>query len=149
MSPHSECTIRSNVESIARINYVACVEDEVAVSLDANSFGRRLSADTSFPELTKLLRRIKDVYAPLEVLLYGSRARGEANADSDWDIKVIVSDDAPDTLFSPMVGWKVQEGSGVYADISCARLSEFQSDLIVANSAAREIARSGIALEFS
>jgi uncharacterized protein len=84
----------------------------------------------------------------LDVLLYGSRARGDATGDSDRDIKVIVSDDAPDALFSPMLGWKVQEGCGVYTDVSCARLSEFNADLSVANSAAREISNGGIVLDF-
>ncbi|RVH69151.1 nucleotidyltransferase domain-containing protein [Sinorhizobium meliloti] len=34
------------------------------------------------------------------MILYGSRARGDATASSDWDLKVIVSDDAP-ILISP------------------------------------------------
>lgn len=113
----------------------------------AKSFDRRMSAATAFPELAMLLNRIRETYNPLDVLLYGSRARGDATSDSDWDIKVIVSDDAPEELFSPRVGWTVQEGSGVYADISCARESEFQDDLTVANSAAREISRSAVVLE--
>ncbi|WP_197727566.1 nucleotidyltransferase domain-containing protein [Rhizobium ruizarguesonis] len=68
------------------------------------------------------------------MILYGSRARGDATASSDWDLKVIVSDDAPDLVLSPMSRWKVQEGSGIYGDVSCIRLSV--SDLSVANSAA-------------
>lgn len=99
------------------------------------------------PEISNLLARIRDTYDPLAVLLYGSKARGESRPDSDWDLKIIVSDDAPEALFSPLLGWSVQDGAGVHADISCARISEFEADLSIANSAAREVLRDGILLE--
>lgn len=117
------------------------------MSIIAEHFGHRTRAQSEFPELATLMARIKRAYRPLEVVLYGSRARGEATADSDWDIKVIVDDDTEENLFSPVFGWKVQEGSGVYADVSCAKLSEFAADIDVANSAAKEIVGHGILLE--
>ncbi|MGH0214469.1 nucleotidyltransferase domain-containing protein [Sinorhizobium meliloti] len=110
-------------------------------------FGGRVFSLGRFPELAELLGRIDAAYAPLAVVLYGSRARGDATASSDWDLKVIVPDDAPNDFLSPMFGWKVQEGSGVYGDVSCIRLSEFVSDLSVANSAASHLVREGIVLE--
>lgn len=110
-------------------------------------FGGRISTPDRFPELAQLLGRIKYAYAPLAVILYGSRARGDATASSDWDLKVIVSDDTPDPVFSPMFGWHLQEGSGVHGDVSCIRLSEFVADLSVANSAASHLVDEGIVLD--
>ncbi|TBG52641.1 nucleotidyltransferase domain-containing protein (plasmid) [Rhizobium leguminosarum] len=110
-------------------------------------FGGRIAALDRFPELAQLLGRISVAYAPLAVILYGSRARGDATASSDWDLKVIVSDDAPDPVLALMSGWHLQEGSGVYGDVSCVRLSEFVSDLNVANSAASHLVDEGIVLD--
>jgi hypothetical protein len=107
-------------------------------------FGSRVLPSVRFPELRLLLDRIEEAYRPLDVILYGSQARGEATEQSDWDIKVIVADDAPEGLLSPMFGWKVQEGSGVYADVTCTRLSDFQADLEVANSAASHLMNDGV-----
>ncbi|QKJ94470.1 nucleotidyltransferase domain-containing protein (plasmid) [Agrobacterium pusense] len=81
------------------------------------------------------------------MILYGSRARGEATSQSDWDLKVIVSDEALERFSSPMSGWRLQEGSGVYADVSCIRLSDFQADLSVANSASNHIVADGIVID--
>ncbi|GHC60163.1 hypothetical protein GCM10010136_00010 [Limoniibacter endophyticus] len=103
--------------------------------------------ETTFPELTVLFQRIRETYDPLGVFLYGSHARGDADPDSDWEIKVILGDDAPEALFSPELGWEVQEGSGVYAEVSCARISKFKNDLSIENSIAREISKEGIVLE--
>ncbi|MCZ7860956.1 nucleotidyltransferase domain-containing protein [Agrobacterium salinitolerans] len=116
------------------------------MSIVSDVFGERVAPSEKFPELGRLLARIKEAYNPIDVILYGSRARGEATSQSDWDIKVIVADDAPDQLLSPMFGWRVQEGSGVYADLTCARLSEFCDDLRVANSAASHIVEDGLVL---
>ncbi|ANL87030.1 nucleotidyltransferase domain-containing protein [Rhizobium phaseoli] len=107
----------------------------------------RTAARGSFPELAELLRRIEETYAPLDVILYGSRARGEATASSDWDVKVVVSDDTPDSLLDTIIGWRLQEGSGVYADVSVIRLSEFKADLGVANSAVSHLVHDGIVFE--
>ncbi|WP_198598256.1 nucleotidyltransferase domain-containing protein [Mangrovicella endophytica] len=111
----------------------------------ASSFPAMSSEDV--PELGCLLDRIRSAHAPVAILLYGSRARGDAGPDSDWDLKVVVADDAPEELFEPTMWWSVQEHSGVHADVSYIRLSEFEADLTVANSAAREVMRDGILIQ--
>ena len=110
------------------------------------SLGGRTVAAAHFPELAPLLARINAAYKPIEIILYGSRARGDATKQSDWDLKVIVADDASEYLFSPRLGWQVQQGTGIHADVSCIRLSDFQSDLFVANSAASHIVDDGLIL---
>lgn len=119
---------------------------EWRVSLVAENLGGRIAGPDAFPELRELIARIKYSYDPIDIVLYGSRARGDATAQSDWDLKVIVADEAPEQLFSPMFGWHVQDGSGVYADVSCTRLSDFRADLKIANSAASHMADDGIVL---
>lgn len=43
-----------------------------------------------------MIARIVDVLHPEQVWLFGSRALGEARADSDWDFMAILTDDAPE-----------------------------------------------------
>ena len=117
------------------------------MSAVAESFGGRIVPSGKFPELETLLARIKKACDPVDVILYGSQARGDATGQSDWDLKVIVADDAPERFFSPMFGWRIQEGSGVYADVSCTRLSDFHADLKVANSAASHMVDDGVVLD--
>lgn len=106
-----------------------------------------MASSAQFPELQPLLARIKAAYRPIEIILYGSRARGEATDQSDWDLKVIVADDTPDHLLHPMIGWRLQEGCGVYADVTCTRVSDFQADLNIANSAASHMVDDGVVLD--
>ena len=51
------------------------------------------SADDSV--LAEIARRLVEAYRPERIYLFGSVARGEAGPDSDYDIMVIVPDDAP------------------------------------------------------
>jgi predicted nucleotidyltransferase len=46
--------------------------------------------------LPQLVARIVEVLHPVQVWLFGSRARGEARADSDWDLMAILPADAPE-----------------------------------------------------
>ena len=93
----------------------------------------------AFPELRKLVDRIESVYHPADVLLFGSRARGDARSDSDWDILVVLQDNADEALLDPMLGWETQKDSGVHADVLCCYRSEFLADIKVANSRTQEI----------
>ena len=43
-----------------------------------------------------MIARIVEVLHPLQLWLFGSRARGEAGPDSDWDMMAILPDDAPE-----------------------------------------------------
>jgi predicted nucleotidyltransferase len=43
-----------------------------------------------------MIARIVEVLHPEQVWLFGSRARGDARVDSDWDFMAILADDAPD-----------------------------------------------------
>lgn len=46
----------------------------------------------------ELVDRLVDLFAPKRIILFGSRARGEAGPNSDFDLMVLVADDAPRSL---------------------------------------------------
>ncbi len=52
-----------------------------------------MSENGSFDEsvLREIVRRLVEVYRPVRIYLYGSRARGEATEDSDYDLAMIVA----------------------------------------------------------
>ena len=97
-------------------------------------------------ELSELMRRILSFYDPVRVWLFGSRARGEARATSDWDLMVVVDDPTPEAVLDLDVAWRLQHGSGVYADIVVCRESDFESDVRRPNTIAFDAGREGVLL---
>ncbi len=53
------------------------------MSVVTDIFGDRVASPGDFPALLTLLARIREAYDPIDVVLYGSQARGEATAQSD------------------------------------------------------------------
>lgn len=91
-----------------------------------------------------LLDRIASHWHPREIWLFGSRARGLAVQDSDWDLLVVVPDDAPDGFDDPMTIWRVKQGTGVRADVLVCRKSEFDEDRGTHNTIAYDAAVEGV-----
>jgi predicted nucleotidyltransferase len=46
------------------------------------------------PVLAEIVRRLVDAYQPERVYLFGSKARGDATPDSDYDLLIVTPDDA-------------------------------------------------------
>lgn len=94
-----------------------------------------------------LLDRIVSSWHPREIWLFGSRARGTAAADSDWDLLVVVPDELALAGFDdPMAVWNVKQGTGVRADVLVCRASEFDEDRETHNTIAYDAAVEGVRL---
>lgn len=94
--------------------------------------------------LQTLLVRVKEAFHPEQVWLFGSRARGDAQPGSDWDLLVVVPDNTREDDLDPAVCWRIQKGSGVYADILPYRASEFRDGLGTVNSVLYDVQREGV-----
>jgi len=81
----------------------------------------------SDPKLVELLRRLVPAYQPERVYLFGSRARGEAGPDSDYDLLLIVPDDAPPERRRSRLAYEVLRGTGVAADVLVCTRAWFDS----------------------
>ena len=101
--------------------------------------------DTS--SIDPLLARLREHYRPLEIWLFGSRARGDAHATSDWDIAAIVADDSPAALFDPATAWKLLRYDNFGVDVVVFPRSEFDEDRHTPNSIPFAVAHEGIRLE--
>jgi predicted nucleotidyltransferase len=64
-----------------------------AMAADHTIAFKTLAADD--PALAEAVRRLVEAYQPECVYLFGSVARGDAGPDSDYDLLVVVPDDAP------------------------------------------------------
>lgn len=97
--------------------------------------------------LAILVDRIEAQWHPAQIWLFGSRARGNATDASDWDLLVVVPDElTDDAVDDPMIGWRLQKGSGVYADVIACRMIDFESARRTPNTLAFEAATNGVLL---
>jgi len=103
--------------------------------------GRTIDLAPAWPLFDRVLRE----WHPERIQLFGSRARGHANPDSDWDILVVVPE-ASLVPADPLVPWRLRRDSGVRADIIVYSAREFEAERDVPNTLAYEAASAGVAL---
>jgi HEPN domain-containing protein len=90
-----------------------------------------------------LLDPVIDYFKPQRVILFGSRARGQAGRDSDIDLLVVVDDDTP----AEKLGWKAgyaAHRSRHPADVFPMRAETFERDRGIPNTLAAEADADGI-----
>jgi uncharacterized protein len=105
---------------------------------------RRTRAHVDLKALEPLLENIVARWQPLQVWLFGSRARGSATQESDWDLLVVVPDDASDIEMDQVSCWKLARSCGIRADILAYRESDFLAFRSTLNTIPNEVATDGI-----
>ena len=101
---------------------------------------------SSDPILGEIVRRLVEAYSPERVYLFGSVARGEAGPDSDYDIMLIVPDDAPPERLRSRLAYQALWGTGTAADVLVWPRSSFERRARVAASLPATISREGVLL---
>lgn len=93
-----------------------------------------------------LLERIVERWHPRQIWLFGSRARGDSQPSSDWDLLVVVPDEVVDSELDPLIGWRLQNEAGIHADVIPCRACDFIEDRETRNTLAFEVATAGVLL---
>ena len=86
------------------------------------------------PILAEVVCRLVEAYRPERIYLFGSVARGDAGPDSDYDILVVVGDDAPAERRRSRLAYEVLWGTGVAADVLVWSAGQFESRVHLASS---------------
>ena len=95
------------------------------------------------PTLREIVRRLADAYHPLRIYLFGSKARGTAGPDSDYDILVVVSDDAPPELKRNKLAYQILWGVRKSKDVLVCPEGWFLSRATVITSLPATVIREG------
>jgi uncharacterized protein len=90
-----------------------------------------------------LLRSVVRYFNPRKVILFGSRARGEADENSDIDLLVLLDDDAPPEHFTARAAHEARGGFKRAVDIVTSRISTFERRAAVVGTAAHHVAQEG------
>src|SRR2546430_5123034 len=90
-----------------------------------------------------LLDPVVEFFKPQRVILFGSRARGEATRDSDIDLLVIVDNDTPAEILTSKSAYQVHR-SGRAADVFPMRAETFESERNIVNTLAAEADLDGV-----
>jgi predicted nucleotidyltransferase len=98
------------------------------------------------PILAELVRRIVEAYRPELLYLFGSVARGDAGPDSDYDLLVVVPDDAPPERRRSRLAYEVLRGTGTSADVLVCTRSYFEQRRMLKASLPGTVLREGRAL---
>ena len=95
------------------------------------------------PRLAEVVRKLVEAYRPERVYLFGSVARGEVGPDSDYDLLVVVPDDAPSDRKDSKLAYQVLWGTGAAADIIVWESSRFERRARVVSSLPGTVLREG------
>lgn len=95
------------------------------------------------PALAEIVRRLVEAYRPQRVYLFGSMARGESGPDSDYDILLVVPDDAPPERRRSRLAYEVLWDTGIAADVLVWTAGQFESRKCVPSSLPATVLREG------
>ena len=98
------------------------------------------------PLLAEIVRRLVETYQPERVYLFGSHARNEAGPDSDYDIMVVVADEAPPEMQDCDLAYRALRGLGIAKDVLVWTRGEFEKRLHLKASLPSTILREGKSL---
>lgn len=110
---------------------------------EANPPVNAVTAPVEDPVLAEIVRQLVDLYHPERIYLFGSRARDEAGRDSDYDLMVIVPDDAPLGLRRCGPAYSALWGLGTAADILVWTRTAFDERLHLRASFPATVVREG------
>ena len=79
------------------------------------------------PVLAEIVRRLVDAYQPERIYLFGSKARGDAGPDSDYDLLIVAPDDAPPQRRDGKLAYEALWGVGASVDAVVCRSSWFNA----------------------
>ena len=95
------------------------------------------------PVLAEIVRRLREAYRPERIYLFGSKARGDAGPDSDYDLLVVVPDDAPRERQTSRLAYEVLWGTGTAADVLVWPRGRFDSRVHLKASLPATVEREG------
>jgi len=98
---------------------------------------------TRDPRLGEVLARLIEAYHPEAIYLFGSYARGDMGPDSDYDIIVVVSDDAPPERRRSRLAYERLWGTGIAADILVWTRTRFDNRLRLSAALPATVIREG------
>lgn len=96
------------------------------------------------PVLGEVVDRLVAAYAPEEIYLFGSKARGDEGPDSDYDLLVVVPDEAPPERRRSRLAYQALRGTGTAADVLVCTRTYFERRLHLRASLPSTVVREGI-----
>src|SRR5437762_2540148 len=93
--------------------------------------------------LACIIERLAEAYEPDRIYLFGSKARGDYGPDSDFDLMVVVPDDAPPARKRSRLAYEVLRGTGTAADVQVWTRNAFESRLHLLASLPATVMREG------
>jgi uncharacterized protein len=97
-------------------------------------------------ELERLVRQIARRVDPVAIYLFGSRARGEADEDSDYDLMIVVSDNFPEGQANVHTAFRAVRDRRIPMDVTMVRASRFQERAPRIGTLSHEILKDGVLL---
>jgi predicted nucleotidyltransferase len=96
--------------------------------------------------LTEIVSRLVEAFKPESIYLYGSRARGEAREDSDYDLLMVVSASNLPRYRRDQAAFRALCGIGVPKEVIVLTREEFEAKSTVICSLAATVSREGMLL---
>jgi uncharacterized protein len=90
--------------------------------------------------------RLAEATGAEAIVLFGSRARGDNDDDSDWDLCVILPDTVEWGRFTPVTLWPLVSDLGIPIQVVPIRRSVFEEKKTGINTLSHDIARDGVVI---
>jgi predicted nucleotidyltransferase len=97
-------------------------------------------------ELDRMVRQIVAKVDPVAIYLFGSRARGDAHADSDYDLMIVVPEAFPAAQRNSAKAYSFVEGRKIPIDVTIVGEARFRDRAGKVGTLSFEVAQDGAAL---